>query len=69
MSTPSIDEQIRDVEREIKMRERAYPRWVDSGRLKQTDADYRLACMRAVLDTLRAHRDATPGPPVDLFDG
>jgi hypothetical protein len=45
-------EQIHCVEREIALRERAYPRWVKNGRMSAIEADRELARMRAVLDTL-----------------
>lgn len=50
---PNIDDQIRCVEREIGMRERVYPRWVENKKMSQNKADNEIATMRAVLDTLR----------------
>ncbi len=47
-----INEQIKSVRREIKMREAAYPRWVAQDRLTQDKADHELAAMRAVEKTL-----------------
>lgn len=47
-------EQILCVEREIRMRERAYPRWVAAGKMKQHMAQRELTVMRAVLETLRS---------------
>ena len=49
-----IAAQIACIEREIAMRERVYPRWVNEGRMKQNKADAELAAMRAVLATLKA---------------
>ena len=46
--------QIACVRREITMRERVYPRWVDSGRMSSDLAEHELAAMRAVLATLEA---------------
>lgn len=51
--------QIACVEREIKMRERCYPRWVEDGVLSAGRADGELAAMRAVLDSLRYLRERT----------
>lgn len=51
--TIDIEAQIASVEREITMRERAYPRWVDQRRMTAKTAERELACMRAVLATLR----------------
>lgn len=49
----SLADQIASVEREIRMRERVYPRWVQSERMTQEKADRELLTMRAVLATLR----------------
>lgn len=48
----TLKEQILDVKREIGFRERLYPRWVEAGKMKMHDAEYRLRAMRAVLATL-----------------
>lgn len=48
----SLDEQIACVKREIAMRQRVYPRFIESGKLKQTKADYEIMAMKAVLETL-----------------
>lgn len=50
--TVSMTEQIKCVEREISMRKRVYPRLVKNGKMKQEQADFELAAMEAVLDTL-----------------
>jgi hypothetical protein len=51
--SPSLDDQIACVEREIKLRERTYPRWIFNKRMSERTASYELDTMRAVLDTLR----------------
>ena len=48
----TLDQMIACVEREIGMRERVYPRWVEQKKLLQTTADQELARMRAVRDFL-----------------
>ena len=48
-----LSEQIRCVEREIGMREKAYPRWVSANRMPAMKADREIATMRAVLATLK----------------
>jgi hypothetical protein len=47
--------------REVKMRARAYPRWVGQGRMTQAQADREIAIMQAVL------ADYTDAPAPDLF--
>jgi signal recognition particle subunit SEC65 len=49
----SIEEQIASIEREIRMRESAYPRWVEQRRMTVKTAEHEIACMQAVLATLR----------------
>jgi hypothetical protein len=46
-------EQILCVEREIAMRERAYPRFVAKGTMKLDRAEREIVVMRAVLETLK----------------
>lgn len=50
---PTLAEQIACVRREIMMRERVYPGWVNKGRMSQTKAEHELLVMRQVLVTLR----------------
>ncbi len=50
--TPTLRDQIACVERELGLRERVYPRWIEAGKLKKTTARIELQRMRAVLDTL-----------------
>ena len=65
----SLTDQIKDVEREIALREKLYPGWVSQKRLTAERADFQIACMRAVLKTLREVRAGAPGPTEDLFRG
>ena len=48
----TIEQMISCVEREIGMRERVYPRWVDQKKMLQATADQEMAGMRAVRDLL-----------------
>lgn len=50
----SLPDQIACIQREIRYRERCYPRWLQTGTLTKEVADYEIACMRQVLRTLRA---------------
>lgn len=49
---PSIEEQLACAKREVGMRERVYPRWVEAKRMTQAKADLELAAMRAIVATL-----------------
>ncbi len=53
----SIEEQIAEVEREIKLREHVYPRWVAEKKMRQEKADKCMAAMRAVLETLKTTKE------------
>lgn len=52
MPAPLTD-QIAEVDREIRQRERLYPRWIEQGRLKGDTADKKLADLRDAALTLR----------------
>jgi hypothetical protein len=51
MSVP-LEKMIACVKREIAMRKIVYPKWVDSGRMKQATADSEIEAMTAVLHLL-----------------
>ena len=65
--TPDIEAQIACVEREVRMRHRVYPRWVEAGRMTQAKADAEILAMEAVHATLLSLRQ----PPAQgrLLDG
>lgn len=48
-----INEMIECVKREVKMRERVYPRWVSAGKMTQKKADYEIDTMYHVLSFIR----------------
>lgn len=50
--TIPLQQQIEEVEREIRTRARLYPNWVEKKRLKQETADRKLADLRAAQTTL-----------------
>ena len=50
--TFSIEAQIAEVEREIKMRIDVYARQIAAGKMRRSIAEYHTNCMRAVLATL-----------------
>lgn len=56
----TIDDQIASVKREISMRHRVYPRWVDTGKMRQDEADREIAAMNAVLATLQSVKEKGP---------
>lgn len=50
----SLEEQIQELERELALRERVYPKWVEAGRMSQREAQQRYLALRAALTTLRS---------------
>lgn len=59
----SIDEQMKCVQREIRMRENVYPKWVAAGKMSPAKAESELAMMKAVLETLKAKWLTEPKAP------
>jgi hypothetical protein len=58
-------EQSDELDREIAMRRKVYRTWIDSGRMKQADAEARMARLLAARDTFKAlaqYRNALPPP-------
>lgn len=55
--TYTDDQKRAAIEREIKMRRRVYPRWVENGRMTVEQADHEIAVMEAIL------RDYPPQQP------
>lgn len=62
MANIPLPDQIDCVKREISMRERVYPKWVQARRLSQEQMDRELGRMRAVLDTLQRIKEAITKP-------
>ena len=49
----TIDEQIAEVKREIAMRNKVYPKWIEAGSLPKPKADFQILVMQAVLISLQ----------------
>jgi hypothetical protein len=48
----SLQTQISCVRREIAIRKNVYPKWVATGKMRQGEADFEIAAMTEVLETL-----------------
>jgi hypothetical protein len=58
----SIEQMISCAQREVKMRKRAYPRWVEQGKMTEAQAFHEKATMESIvslLEELRATGEAT----------
>ena len=49
---PSIPDQIAELERELGLRQRVYPRWVREGKLREGVAEERMRRLEAARDSL-----------------
>jgi hypothetical protein len=58
----TLEQQIKCVGREIGMRRNVYPKFVGSGKMSQEKADYEIAAMTAVYETLKNLRTASAPP-------
>lgn len=56
-SNITIDDMIKCVEREIGMRMRVYPRWIEQHKMSIEKADLEIRTMQAVLDKLKKLRE------------
>lgn len=54
VSEVSLAQKIEELEREIKVRRRVYPRWVQSGRIDTATAHGRITVLQAILRDYRA---------------
>lgn len=53
----SLNQQIEEIEREVRLRESVYPRQIAEGKMRQSIADYHLGRLKAALATLQWVRD------------
>lgn len=53
----SIDDMIKCIEREIGMRMRVYPRWVEQKKMTQEKALTEINTMQAILEQLKKDKD------------
>lgn len=63
MTEPDLDAQIKCVKREIALRKNVYPKFVNSGRMKEAEADHEIAAMTAALHTLMGLKEPSNDPP------
>lgn len=52
----TLKQQIACLGREVALRERLYPRWVENGKMKPEAAEFELNCMKSIFDWLKAHK-------------
>lgn len=60
----TINEQIAAIRRELEYRRKLYPRWVETKKISQKDADYQIEVMEQILCTLITVKDFIIGVTV-----
>jgi hypothetical protein len=55
---PTIDDEIKEIAREIEVRERLYPRWIEQNRISPYAANRRVQVMKSVLQRLTSMKEA-----------
>jgi hypothetical protein len=58
-----VDAAASEVERELQVRQRCYPRWVDEGKISRIDAKDRFERQQKALEILQAVLDSKAAPP------
>jgi len=63
----TLPEQIAELQREIRLRELLYPKWIAAGKLKQDFADRQIGRLRATLQLLTELDESRTEVPQQLF--
>ncbi len=53
MTKPALAQQLAEAERELNLRRRVFPFWIEAGRIKPQTADERIARQAVIAETLR----------------
>lgn len=61
-----ITDQISELKRELAMRERVYPEWVQRGKIKRSDANAQYLRMKAALQTLVRIEEQNSGKQTEM---
>lgn len=62
MTFSALDKQ-KEAEREVAMRKAVYPKWIAAGRMKQAEAEMRIACMAEIAEDYRRQtKEEQTGP-------
>lgn len=54
--TQKLDKQLDELDRELGMRRRNYPKWVGAGSMRQEQADFQIKMLEEVKETVRLAR-------------
>ena len=64
----TLQDAIKEVQREIRMRERLYPGWITSGKLSKAAAERQLARMKYALELLEGKQEVPAARQPKLFE-
>ena len=65
----SLTEAIDEIFRELQVRKRCFPRWIEDGKISRTDAQDRLARQESALAYLESLRPAESSPSAEPQEG
>lgn len=65
----SLTEAVDEIFRELQVRKRCFPRWIDEGKISRTDAQDRIARQESALAYLERLRDAESSPAPQQGEG
>ena len=65
----SLTEAIDEVFRELQVRKRCFPRWIEDGKISRTDAQDRIARQESALAYLEALKPADSTPAAEPQEG
>ncbi len=63
----SLEELIEEAERELKMREKVYPRWIQYGKINEKTAERRLNRQKGIVNILKKLKDKQ-GKQISMFN-
>jgi hypothetical protein len=67
MSTYTIEQEIKELKREVGMRYAVYPGRVRAGKMKQAEMDERIGLLESTIDRLKKLDQAAKGKQEQLF--
>ena len=64
----TLQDAVKEIRREVKLRERLYPQWVASGKLNKATAERQLARLKFALELLEGKQAGQHGHQQELFE-
>ncbi|MCB0568028.1 MAG: hypothetical protein KDD01_26970 [Phaeodactylibacter sp.] len=67
MKKATLQDAIKEIRREVQLRERLYPQWIASGKLNKAAAERQLTRMKYALELLEGNPENLAGQQQELF--